>query len=171
LAWKAVFAAISSHLDFFGLMVLSFCTELGGGIIRDLLIDASPPASIRYRRYGMIAFLGGRTAVVFYRFVQEIPQPLLVTLDAGGLALFAIAGAAKALSCNINPLLAILMGTITGVGGGTVRDVLLARIPTVLLADVYATAAVLGAAMYVTGVSFKLRPRLAATLGRRRASR
>ena len=154
------------HLDLFGAMVLSFCTALGGGIIRDLLIGAVPPGSIRDWRYGALAFLGGGTAIFFSQFVQEIPPILLVTLDAGGLALFAVAGATKALGYSINPFIAILLGTITGVGGGTLRDVLLARIPTVLRADVYATAAMLGAtAVFVVGVNLKLSSRWAAVLG------
>lgn len=162
---EGALSAMAGHLDFFGAMVLSFCTALGGGTIRDVLIGAIPPSSIRDWRYGVTAFVGGGTAVFFYQLVQEIPPSLLATLDAGGLALFAVSGAAKALSCKINPFLAILMGTITGVGGGTVRDVLLARVPTVLRADVYATAAMLGAALFVAGVYGKLSPKWAAILG------
>ncbi len=162
---EGALSAIAGHLDFFGAMVLSFCTALGGGIIRDLLIGAIPPGSMRDWRYGVTAFAGGGTAVFFSHLVQEIPSSLLLTLDAGGLALFAVAGATKALSYNINPFLAILMGTITGVGGGTVRDVLLARVPTVLRADIYATAALLGAGLFVGGVHGKLSPKWAAILG------
>ena len=90
---------------------------------------------------------------------------LLTTLDAGGLALFAVAGGVKASGYKMNPLIAILMGTVTGVGGGTVRDVLLAQIPTVLRADVYATAAMLGAAVFVASVKSRMPPRWAAILG------
>ncbi len=162
---EGALSAMAGHLDFFGAMVLSFCTALGGGIIRDLLIGAIPPGSMRDWRYGITAFLGGGAAIFSYGVVQEIPPLLLATLDAGGLALFAVAGAAKALDYNIHPFPAILMGTITGVGGGTVRDVLLARVPTVLRADIYATAALLGAALFVAGVHGKLPPKWAAILG------
>ncbi|HMF75604.1 MAG TPA: trimeric intracellular cation channel family protein [Bryobacteraceae bacterium] len=158
-------AAIAGHLDVFGALVLSFCTALGGGIIRDLLIGAAPPGSIRDWRYGVVAFAGGGTAIFFSQFVQESPPLLLMTLDAAGLALFAVAGTTKALSYSIHPFIAILMGTITGVGGGTVRDLLLARVPTVLRADVYATAALLGAAVFVAGVKLNLSPRVAAMVG------
>lgn len=162
---EGALSAITGHLDFFGAMVLSFCTALGGGVIRDLLIGAIPPGSVRDWRYGVIAFAGGSTSVAFSSLMQEIPAPLLTTLDAGGLALFAVAGSTKALSYDIHPFLAILMGTITGVGGGTVRDVLLARVPTVLRADVYATAALLGAGVFVAGVYAKVPRRWAAILG------
>jgi uncharacterized membrane protein YeiH len=162
---EGALAAIAGHLDFFGAMVLSFCTALGGGIIRDLLIGAVPPGSVRDWRYGAIAFAGGGAAVFFYHLMQGITPLLLATLDAGGLALFAVAGAAKALQYGIHPFTAILMGTITGVGGGTVRDVLLARVPTVLRTDIYATAALLGAALFAAGIQGKLAPKWAAILG------
>jgi uncharacterized membrane protein YeiH len=162
---EGALAAVAGHLDFFGAMVLSFCTAVGGGIIRDLLIGAAPPESIRDWRYGTLALAGGCTSVFLYHSVRQLPPLLLLTLDAGGLSLFAVAGATKALKYNINPFIAVLMGTITGVGGGTVRDILLARVPTVLRADVYATAALLGAVVFVGAINLKLSPRLAAILG------
>ena len=127
-------AAIRGNLDFFGLMVLAFATALGGGIIRDVLIGAVPPQAIRDWRYSATALIGGSLVFFLYAFVKQIPLPVITVLDAAGLALFAISGTGKALAFQINPLAAVLMGTITGVGGGTVRDMLLAQIPTVLRA-------------------------------------
>jgi uncharacterized membrane protein YeiH len=152
-------AAASAHLDLLGAIVLAFVTAVGGGIVRDLLIGAIPPNSIRDWRYGAIAFAGAATAFFFHSFVQEVPGSVLVLLDAAGLSLFAVAGAEKALDFEIHPFIAILMGGITGVGGGTVRDLLLAQVPTVLRADVYATAALAGAAVVVVGLRLKL-PRI-----------
>jgi uncharacterized membrane protein YeiH len=149
-------AAADGHLDLLGAMVLAFATALGGGIIRDVLIGAIPPNSIRNWRYGAIAFAGAATAFFFHSFVQGVPASVLVLLDAAGLSLFAVAGAEKALEVEIHPFIAILMGGITGVGGGTVRDLLLAEVPTVLRADVYATAALAGAAVVVLGLKLKL---------------
>ena len=145
-------AAMRAHLDVLGLLVLSFTTALGGGIIRDVLIGSVPPGSIRDWRYGTIAFLGAGVVFFLHSFVQGLPYAVIVVLDAAGLSLFAVAGAAKALEYDIHPFIAVLMGTITGVGGGTVRDVLLAQIPTVLRADVYATAALAGATLTVVGL-------------------
>ena len=145
-------AATAAHLDFLGVMVLSFATALGGGIFRDLLIGAIPPNSVRDWRYGTVAFAGGAAVFFFQHFMQQIPASAMVTLDAAGLALFAVAGAGKALAYNIHPFLAILMGGITGVGGGTMRDVLLAQIPAVLRSDVYAVAAIAGAAVMIAGL-------------------
>lgn len=164
-AVEGAMAAAQSNLDILGVMVLAFATALGGGIIRDVLIGAVPPNSIRDWRYPAAAFAGG--AVVFFQssFVDKVPESLILTLDAAGLALFAVAGAAKALDFNIHPFLATLMGGITGVGGGTVRDVLLARIPSVLRSDVYAAAALAGAAAMILSLRLKMRPAVATTIG------
>jgi uncharacterized membrane protein YeiH len=158
-------AAMRGNLDFLGLMVLAFITALGGGIIRDLLIGAAPPASLRDWRYGATALAGGATVFFFHRFLLVIPPQLIMVLDAGGLALFAVAGAGKALSFKMHPFIAVLMGGITGVGGGTVRDVLLTQVPTVLRADVYATAALAGAAVMVVGLRLKQSAQWMALLG------
>jgi len=94
-----------------------------------------------------------------------LPALLLSTLDAAGLALFAVAGAEKALEFGINPLIAILMGAVTGCGGGVIRDMLLVRIPVVLVANIYATAALLGAAVVVIGRRLGWPPAIAASVG------
>jgi uncharacterized membrane protein YeiH len=164
-AVEGAMAAIRANLDLLGLLVLSFATALGGGVIRDVLIGAVPPNSIRDWRYGATAFAGGGTVFFFYQFFQSVPQPLMITLDAAGLALFAVAGAEKALEFGINPLIAVLMGGVTGVGGGTVRDVLLTRVPGVLRTDVYAAAALAGATIVVVGIRMKMPRTLAMSLG------
>jgi hypothetical protein len=112
------------------LMVLAFATALGGGIIRDVLIGDAPPASLRDWRYAAVAFAGGAVVFFLHQFVQSIPGNVILVLDAAGLSLFAIAGAQKALVFGMHPFVAILLGTITGVGGGTARDVLLAQVPS-----------------------------------------
>ena len=164
-ALEGALAAVDGDLDLLGLMVLSFCTALGGGIIRDLLIGAIPPGSIRDWRLGSVAFLGGSIVFLFHHFVRQIPDPLILSLDAAGLALFAVSGAGKALAYDIHPFIAVLMGGITGVGGGTIRDMLLTQVPTVLRADVYATAALAGAAVMVLMVRMKFPKTLAAVCG------
>jgi len=151
-------AAIQGDLDLLGLMVLSFATALAGGIIRDLLIGAIPPGAIRDWRYPAVAFLAGATVFLWHNYVSRVPQSFLVIVDAAGLALFAVAGAAKAINYGIHPFLAVLMGGITGVGGGTVRDLLLAHVPTVLRSDIYAVAALAGAAVMVVGLRIGFAP-------------
>lgn len=164
-ALEGAMAAIENKLDLLGLLVLSFATALGGGIIRDLLIGAIPPGAIRDWRYAAVAFLGGLVVFVWYQFVSQVPNSMLTILDAAGLGLFAVAGAAKAVEFGIHPFLAVMMGGITGVGGGTIRDILLARVPTVLRADVYATAALAGAAVMVIGAKLAMPNALASIFG------
>jgi uncharacterized membrane protein YeiH len=137
-------AAVNARLDLLGVMVLSFVTALGGGILRDVLIGDTPPSAIRDPRYPLMALAGGALTFLLYRFVARIPAEVITVLDAGGLALFAVAGTQKALVFGIRPLIAAAFGTLTAVGGGVVRDVLLAHIPGVLRVDIYATAALAG---------------------------
>jgi uncharacterized membrane protein YeiH len=144
-AIEGAVAAVRGNLDLMGLMVLAFATALGGGIIRDLLIGDVPPASLKDWRYAATAFAGAAMVFCLHRPIERHMDGSIVILDAAGLSLFAIVGTRKALVYGMNPLVAVLLGTISGVGGGTIRDVLLAQVPTVLRADVYATAALAGA--------------------------
>lgn len=164
-AVEGALAAVQGDLDLLGLMVLAFATALGGGIIRDLLIGATPPNAIRDWRYGTIAFAGGGAVFFFYEIVRRVPPQMILTADAAGLALFAVSGAGKASTYGITPFIAVLMGGITGVGGGTIRDILLAQVPAVLRVDVYAAAALLGAAVMVTAPRFGVPRGLSALAG------
>src|SRR4030081_727206 len=154
-AVEGALAGIDAGLDVFGLLVLSFVTALGGGTIRDLLIGAIPPNSIRDWRYGATAFAGGGAVFFFHPLFQRVPVHLMINLD----------GAGRALEYGITPLLAIMMGAVTGAGGGTVRDVLLARVPGVLHSDVYAAAALAGAMVVVIGLKLKMLREVAMSLG------
>lgn len=164
-AIEGAMVAIRGQLDLFGVLVLAFATAVGGGIIRDLLLGATPPAALRDWRYAAIAFAAGAATFVLYSAVHAIPAWIVDGLDAAGLALFAVAGTGKALEFGITPLIAVLLGTVTGVGGGTIRDVLLAQVPMVLRADIYATAAMAGAAVMVLGRWLRLPTPLAAAMG------
>jgi uncharacterized membrane protein YeiH len=158
-------AATTGHLDLLGIMVLSFATALAGGAIRDLLIGAVPPEAFRDWRYSVVAFAAAGFVFVLHHSVQQIPSTLLMVLDAAGLGLFAVAGTEKSLAYSIHPFIAILMGTITGIGGGVVRDILLAQVPGVLRAEVYATAAFAGSAVLILRRRLKLSPTVAAVAG------
>jgi uncharacterized membrane protein YeiH len=164
-AVEGAMAGLAGGLDVFGLLVVAFVTALGGGTMRDLLIGAVPPNSIRDWRYGGIAFAGGAAVFFLHYFVGRLPGELLMVLDAAGLALFAVAGTEKALDYGVGEFAAALMGTITAVGGGTLRDVLLAQIPLVLRADVYATAALAGSLVLLAARRLGSGPRAAAALG------
>jgi len=164
-AAEGALAAIQHGLDLFGIMVLSFVTALGGGVIRDLLIGATPPNAIRDWRYAAVAFTAGAATFVLYALAPLVPNAIVIGLDAAGLALFAVAGVEKALAYGISPFIATLMGTITGVGGGTVRDLLLTQVPAVLRVDIYATAALAGSIVVIAGRGLGLPLRATAIAG------
>ena len=143
-AVEGAMAAVNGNLDLIGIMTLAFCTALGGGIVRDVLLGALPPASLRDWRYPTIVLTAAVVVFFLHRGVRGIPAGSILILDAAGLAIFAIAGTQKALLYKMNPLVAVLLGTVTGVGGGTIRDVLLNQVPTVLRFEIYASAAMVG---------------------------
>lgn len=157
--------AIANRLDLLGVMVLAFATALGGGIIRDVLLGTAPPQALRGWTYATTAFAGGLLTFILYQILRDIPAPVFIGLDAAGLALFAVAGTEKALAYNMTPLIAVLMGTITAVGGGTMRDVLLAHVPAVLRVDLYATSALAGATLMVILRQLGMKPKASALLG------
>ena len=129
-------AATRGQLDLLGLMVLAFSTALAGGVVRDLLMGAVPPESIKNWRYAATAFAAAMLTFFFYRMVETFPARL-----------FAVAGTERALDYRIHPFMAALR--ITGVGGKTVRDIFLAQAPRVLQPDIYATAALAGAVVLI----------------------
>jgi uncharacterized membrane protein YeiH len=155
-------AGVKHRLDLFGVLVLSFAAGNAGGIARDLLIGAVPPAAISDWRYLAVSLLAGM--LTFWRpsIIDRLRSPVLL-FDAAGLALFAVAGTQRALDFGLNPVMAALLGMLTGIGGGMTRDVLLAQIPTVLHADLYAVAALAGAVVVVTGDALRL-PATAVTI-------
>lgn len=154
-------AAVKRRLDIFGVLVLSFAAANSGGIVRDLLIGATPPAAINDIRYLGVSVLAGLAMFFWYPLIHRLRSPVLI-FDAAGLALFCVAGAQKALVFGLDPVMAALLGMLTGVGGGIARDVLLSEVPAVLKADIYAVAALAGAAVVVIGHVLHL-PSLAST--------
>lgn len=143
-------AGVKYRLDIFGVLVLSFAAANSGGIIRDLLIGAVPPPGIADWRYVAVPILAGLATFRWGRFVERMKDSVQI-FDAAGLALFAVSGAQKALDFHLGPVTAMLLGMLTGIGGGMVRDVLSAEVPAVLRGDIYAVAALAGAAVLVVG--------------------
>jgi uncharacterized membrane protein YeiH len=148
-------AGVKRRLDVFGVLVLSFVVGNVGGVTRDLLIGAAPPAAISDWRYLAVSVLAGLITFWWSPVVYRVWSPVLV-FDAAGLGLFAVSGAEKALAYGLNPVMAALLGMLTGIGGGMARDVLLAEIPVVLRTDLYAIAALSGAAVVVLGNELNL---------------
>src|SRR5690349_3438260 len=140
-------AGVRARLDLFGIVVLSAVVGLAGGITRDLLIGI-PPATFRDWRY-LAAVAAAGLVSYFGRPVLERIRRSVLLFDAVGLGLFCVTGATKALDFGVGPVPAILLGAITGIGGGILRDVLLRDVPVVLRHELYAIPALLGAAVLV----------------------
>ncbi|HEY8374136.1 MAG TPA: TRIC cation channel family protein [Pseudonocardiaceae bacterium] len=156
-AASGALAAVRARLDVFGVVVLGMTTALGGGIIRDVLLDVHPPTTLRDWRYLLVPAV---TSLVVFRFhpqVARLRRAILVA-DAMGLGLFTTAGTATALALGAPVYSACLIGMTTGIGGGVVRDVLLREIPMVLRREIYALAALAGAVVTAVGHRFDLSP-------------
>ncbi|MGN6058840.1 MAG: trimeric intracellular cation channel family protein [Sphingomicrobium sp.] len=149
-AISGAMVGVRQRLDIFGVLVLSFAASSAGGIARDLLIGAVPPAAVSDWRYVAVAMLAGVLAFLWSSPVVKLRTQILL-FDAIGLAFFAVAGAEKALAYHLNPLMAALLGMLTGIGGGMTRDLLVAQTPSVLKGDLYAVAALAAAALVVVG--------------------
>jgi uncharacterized membrane protein YeiH len=143
-------SGVKHKLDAFGVGVLAFVAGNAGGVTRDLLIGAVPPAAITDWRYIAVSLLAGAVTLLWYPNVKRL-QPIVLLFDAAGLGLFAVAGTQKALAYGIHPFVAALLGMLTGIGGGVLRDLLVNEIPVVLRTDLYALAALAGAAVVVGG--------------------
>jgi uncharacterized membrane protein YeiH len=156
--------AVKHRLDLFGVLVLSFAAGNSGGIARDVMIGAVPPAAISDWRYAAVSIVAGLITFYWYRIINRLSSPVLV-FDAAGLALFAVSGAGKALAFHAGPVAATLLGMLTGIGGGMVRDVLVREIPTVLRTELYAVAALIGAAVVVIGRMLDVPSAAASTAG------
>lgn len=163
-ALSGAVAGVKHRLDLFGVLVLSFAAGNSGGIARDVMIGATPPAAISDWRYIAVSMLAGLITFYWYRIINRLSSPVLV-FDAAGLALFAVAGAGKALAFHAGPVAATLLGMLTGIGGGMVRDVLVSEIPTVLRTELYAVAALIGAAVVVLGRMLHVATSVAAIAG------
>jgi uncharacterized membrane protein YeiH len=148
-------AAKQKGLDILGILVVSFTVACGGGIIRDVCIGAIPPAGLSDWRYLLVSVIAAIVTMSLHKLVKTLNRPVLF-FDALGLSLFAVSGAQKALSFGHNNEVAVLLGMITAVGGGVIRDVFLNRIPVIFEKEIYASAALLGAIVIVAGHHWRL---------------
>jgi uncharacterized membrane protein YeiH len=160
----ALTAVRAARLDIVGVVTLGMITALGGGVLRDVLLGALPPATFVDWRYLTVAAVGGLIAFRLTRQLERLATPITV-FDALGLSLFAVSGAEKALAMGFGTGQAVLLGAITAVGGGTVRDVLVLRIPTVLRSELYAIPALAGAAVVALAAQFGINDVAGALVG------
>ena len=139
-----------AHLDLFGAFVLSFAAGTAGGVMRDLLLGATPPLALTDWRYPAMACAATALVFLWPALFTRFARPITI-LDAAGLGLFAVTGTWRALDLGAPVVTALALGILTGVGGGIVRDLLVARVPVVLRREVYALAAAAGSALVVAG--------------------
>lgn len=147
-------SAVRKNFDLFGVLVLAWATGLGGGLIRDVLIGATPPVGIADWRLMAAAFGGGLLIFVAHPRLERMRRSVIV-LDAGALSLFVLVGTTKGLEYEVGFLAAVVVGAITGIGGGILRDLFTGEVPLILQdRQLYAVPAVLGA--IATAVAWRL---------------
>ncbi|MCH7232655.1 TRIC cation channel family protein [Glycomyces sp. L485] len=146
-------AAVAKRLDMFGVAVMGVITAIGGGTLRDVLIDA-PPLLLTDWRYPSVAVLTAIAVFFFHPALSRLRTSMLV-LDAAGLALFTVVGTAKGLAFGFSPYAACIVGVLSGVGGGILRDVLTQQIPAVLHEDFYALPAAVGSIIVAIGAPWE----------------
>lgn len=163
----AVYGALSAirytKLDLVGVLVLGSVTAMGGGAMRDAILGATPVNAVSDWRYPAAALIGALITFFAARWLARL-EPAIVVFDALGLGFFAVSGAGTALSFGASPVGAVLLGMLTAVGGGTVRDIMLSRIPSILYQDLYATSALVGALIVVVCEEFGLDELVPATV-------
>ena len=157
--------AVRRRLDLFGVLVLACATAVTGGIMRDVLIGAIPPTSLADWRYLVTAMLAGLVTFRWCDLIERLRNPVQM-FDAAGLALFAVLGAGKTLAFGLSPFAAMLLGIITGIGGGIARDLLVVRTPVVLQqTELYAMAALVGSGVVALAAAFDLPQQPAMLIG------
>lgn len=149
-AISGAIAGYQKKLDLFGIITAAYATACGGGIIRDACIGALPPAGLSDWRYLALVVVATSMVIGGAKLVKKLSQPVLL-FDAAGLSFFAVLGAHKTLGHGHGIETAILLGVISAVGGGALRDLLLNRTPVILQKEIYASAALLAAAFFTIG--------------------
>ena len=157
-ALSGAMAGVRFRLDLFGVLVVSLVAATAGGVLRDVLIGAVPPAAINDWRYITVSALAGLMVFRWHALIEKLQHPVLV-FDGAGLALFAVTGTSKALAFGLDPVGAVVLGVLSGIGGGALRDILVAKPPTVLRSELYAVTAMAAAIVVVGGDLLGLPPR------------
>jgi uncharacterized membrane protein YeiH len=163
-ALSGALLAVRKDLDIFGVVVLSVAAGLGGGMVRDVLLGATPPVALDNELLLISAICAGFLGFFFHPRIGRLNQSIRL-LDALGLGLFAVVGALKTLEAGLGPVPAVLLGVVSGVGGGVIRDLLGGEIPLVLRRDIYALAALAGAVACVVVVEAGLASGIATVVG------
>ncbi len=146
-AMSGSFAAMQKRLDPFGVLIIAFITSVGGGTIRDLLLDV--PVFWMHDLRMCILIMVTSVITMIFKLIEKNFQVTLFIFDSFGLGLFTIIGVSKGMNSDLHPLICLILGTITGVFGGILRDILLNRIPLIFRKEIYATACIVGGVVYM----------------------
>lgn len=157
-------AAKERDLDIFGIIIVAFLTACGGGIIRDVCIGVVPPVGITQWPYLALTLLATMVSISFHRHILKLNFPVLL-FDALGLSMFAIAGTQKTLFLGFNYEVAILLGVLSAIGGGVMRDIFLGKVPVVLRKEIYGSAALLGSSIVALSFYLEIDYQLSAWIG------
>ncbi|PLA74376.1 hypothetical protein CYQ88_06735 [Hydrogenovibrio sp. SC-1] len=153
-AMTGLLAASRKQLDLFGAVVIAMVTAVGGGTLRDLILD-QPVFWITQNIYIYVVVIS-TLFLFFYARFKTIPITLLVYLDALGLAVFSVIGAQKAMALGLSDPIVIMTGVMTGVVGGVIRDVLMGEVPLIFRKEIYATASFVGISLLLVLVDMKI---------------
>lgn len=148
-AVSGVFAAMHKKLDVFGVLIIAFVTSVGGGTIRDIMIGDLPVNWIRNIDISMIILISVIVAILLRDTISKNFQKTLLVFDSIGLGFFTILGVQRGIAFNLDPAICVALGTITGCFGGVIRDISLNNIPIIFQKEIYATACIVGASVYV----------------------
>ena len=150
---SGIYSALQKRLDLLGVLIIGFVTAIGGGTIRDVLIGHTPVSWMRDLTAPITVLITSACTLLWKRRVKSYKVTLFL-FDAIGLGLFTVVGIQKGIQMNLNPGICIALGTITGCFGGVCRDILLAQIPVIFRKEIYATACIVGGAVYFALLSF-----------------
>jgi uncharacterized membrane protein YeiH len=149
-AVSGALAATRKNMDLFGIIVIAAVTAIGGGTLRDVLLDRHPIFWFQNTTYLLVIIVAAVLTVVYTRY-RDVPHKALLVADAFGLALFTVSGAKIAEQLGMPGVIVVFMAALTGTAGGMLRDVLCAEVPLILRREIYATASIAGAIVYVAG--------------------
>lgn len=140
--------AINKRMDTFGVLIIAFVTAVGGGTLRDILIDADGITWMHHLEYNLVVFAGALIAIIFRKKIGYLSKSLFL-FDAIGLGIFTITGTEIGLQQGLHPIICIALGMISATFGGVIRDTLSNEIPLIFHKEVYATACIIGASTYL----------------------
>lgn len=149
-AVSGALAAARKNMDLFGIIVIAAVTAIGGGTLRDVLLDRHPIFWFQNTAYLLVIIAAAVFTVIYTRY-RDVPLKALLVADAFGLALFTVSGAKIAEQLGMPGIIVVFMAALTGTAGGMLRDVLCAEVPLILRREIYATASIAGAIVYVAG--------------------